>query len=119
MSAIVKRTIRLRSLNKRNEPIITPADMFRVASEELTSPRLEFLYVTRDDTDYFREALKPSYAKMKKLKGTRQRLVRVKRLSLSDLDIPKTLKRITSLSHLCWKMLRTWKLKKTIKILCQ
>lgn len=74
MSSVVKRTIRLKSVHPlpEDEPIINPEDMFRVASAGLTSPKLEFLYVTREDNDYWREFLKPRYANMKKIKGTRQ-----------------------------------------------
>lgn len=74
MSSIVKRTTRLRSLSHayRHNPITTPLKMFEVAQADLTSPMLEFLYVTRDDVDYYRESLKPRYAKMRKIKGTRQ-----------------------------------------------
>lgn len=70
----MKRTIRLRSLHPSpgDEIINTPEVMYNVASAELTSPNLEFLYITRDDVDYYRESLKPRYGMMKKLKGTRQ-----------------------------------------------
>lgn len=71
MSAVVKRTIRLRSLSSLL-PIITPERMFEVARDELSSSTLEFIYVTCEDVDYYRRSLAPRYARLKTIPGTQK-----------------------------------------------
>lgn len=46
--------------------------MFEVASAEISSPTLEFVYVTREDIGYYREILVNRYAKIRTIPRTRQ-----------------------------------------------
>lgn len=71
MSAVVKNTIRLKSLYSK-EPILTAVRMFEVAGKELSTPKLEFIYVTREDCNSMRESLKPRYKLLSTIPGTRQ-----------------------------------------------
>lgn len=71
MSAVVKNTIRLKSLYSK-EPILTALRMFEVAGKELATPKLEFIYVTREDCSSMRESLKPRYKLLSTIPGTRQ-----------------------------------------------
>lgn len=46
--------------------------MYEVATEELSSARLEFIYVTRDDVGYYRESLQQRYMRVQTIPGTQQ-----------------------------------------------
>ncbi|OXA37878.1 hypothetical protein Fcan01_27325 [Folsomia candida] len=70
MSAVVKSSIRLKSL--KGQLITTPKSMFDVAVKEMTEPgRLEFIYVTKDNVTETKARLQPRYDLCKIIYGTR------------------------------------------------
>lgn len=70
MSAVVKGTIRLKGLYSK-DPIVTSRRMFEVATKELTTSKLEFIYVTREEVDNTRQILEPRYRELTTIPGTR------------------------------------------------
>lgn len=71
MSAVVKRSIRLKSLNE-GVLITTAEKMFEVSQQTLTSETLEFVFVSEDEVTTVRRNLTPRYKKLNKISGIRQ-----------------------------------------------
>lgn len=71
LSAVVKRVVRIKSLYAER-PITTPERMFEVATNELSTDRLEFIYVTHADVQHYRESLLPRYSRVRTIPGTQQ-----------------------------------------------
>lgn len=92
LSAVVKRTVRLKSLND-GVIIISAEKMFDVAKQSLTSPTLEFLFVSEAQVSIVRQSMIPRYKRLNRICGIRpnhhfevqdNKIIQMKRYSASE-----------------------------------